>query len=155
MNPRRQHGRSEMITGVAGILLLIGLSAFPWYHVGAIRFLGQTLNTNVSLTALQGPGDFFSILALIVLIALLAEVAISRLTTAALPELPVPWAGVELTAGLAVPVLLVIKILFHIGSFGWGFYADMVLAIVLAYGVVGASRNRHALSGQPAADAAR
>lgn len=155
MNPRMQLGRSEMITGIAGILLLIGISAFPWFHVGAIRFFGTTFNANVNLTALQGPGSFFGVLALIVLIALLAEMAVSRLTPVQFPELPFPWSRVELATGVAVPVLLVIKILFHIGNFGWGFYADLVLAIVLAYGVVGASRTRDQLAGQAAADPAK
>lgn len=143
MNSLQRFSRPEKITAVAGILLLIGMFAFPWYHVGIASFTvgnqtfgGESFNSNV----LKGPGAFFSIIALIVLIALLAEFAISRFSSAQLPSLPVSWAAAELYGALAVLVLLVIKILFHVGNFGWGFYADLVLAVVLAYGAFGISR---------------
>ena len=50
--------------------------------------------------------------------------------------------------------LLVIKILFHIGNFGWGFYADMVLAIALVYGATGLLQNRTTTADAPAHAAA-
>src|ERR1039457_4663573 len=111
MSALSDFSRSEKITGVAGVLLLIGIFAFPWY--------------------------FVSIVALIVLIALLAELVISCFTTAQLPELPISWGAAELYAAIAVLALLVMKILFHIGNFGWGFYVNMLLAIVLVYGATG------------------
>jgi hypothetical protein len=147
MKALSEFSRSERITGVAGILLLIGLFAFPWYHVGvaAVTIAGQTYGgASYNGNALSGPGSFFSVVALIVLIALLAELAISRFTTAELPKLPISWGAAELYSAAAVLVLLVIKILFHIGNFGWGFYADMVLAIALIYGAVGLRRSNAA-----------
>jgi hypothetical protein len=143
MNALNQLNRGEQVTGAAGILLLIGIFAFPWYHVGvpSVTVAGQTFGgASYDGNALQGPGSFFSILALIVLIALLAEVAISRFTQVELPKLPIPWTTAELCGAAAVLALLVIKILFHIGNFGWGFYADMVLAVALTYGATGLSR---------------
>jgi hypothetical protein len=125
MKALSEFSRSERITGVAGILLLIGLFAFPWYHVGvaAVTIAGQTYGgASYNGNALSGPGSFFSVVALIVLIALLAELAISRFTTAELPKLPISWGG----------------------NFGWGFYADMVLAIALIYGAVGLRRSNAA-----------
>jgi hypothetical protein len=157
MKALSEFSRSEKITGVAGIVLLIGIFAFPWYYVGVAgvtvggqTFGGGSYRTNV----LQGPGAFFGILALIVLIALLAELVISRFTTAELPGLPISWGTAELYGGIAVLALLVIKILFHIGNFGWGFYVDMLLAIVLVYGVTGlprgqAARPAHGAAAQP------
>jgi hypothetical protein len=143
MNSLQQFSRSERITAAAGIVLLIGMFAFPWYHVGvpsvtvgSQTFGGESFNSNV----LQGPGSFFGVLALIVLIALLAEFAVRRFASVQLPTIPVSWTTAELYGALAVLVLLVIKILFHIGNFGWGFYADLVLAVVLAYGAFGISR---------------
>ena len=142
--------RSEKITGVAGVLLLIGIFAFPWYYIGIAgvniaghNFGGGSYSSNV----LGGPGSFFSIVALIVLIALLAELVISRFTSAQLPDLPISWGAAEFYAAIAVLALLVIKFLFHIGTFGWGFYADMVLALVLVYGAMGL---RHSRPAQPA-----
>jgi hypothetical protein len=140
MKALSEFSRSERITGVAGILLLIGLFAFPWYHVGvpSVTVAGQTFGGgSYNGNALSGPGSFFSVVALIVLIALLAELVISRFTTAELPQLPISWGAAELYSAAAVLVLLAIKFLFHIGNFGWGFYVDMVLAIVLTYGALG------------------
>jgi hypothetical protein len=145
MNALSQLSRSEKITGVAGILLLIGILAFPWYHVGfqSVTIEGHTIGVGASYngTALQGPGAFAGVLALLVLIALFAELIIRRFTTAQLPQLPVSWGAAELYAAIAVLVLLAIKILTHIGNFGWGFYADMLLAIVLVYGAAGLVRS--------------
>jgi hypothetical protein len=70
----------------------------------------------------------------------LAEFAIRRFSSVQLPTIAVSWTTAELYGALAVLALLVIKILFHIGNFGWGFYADLVLAVVLIYGAFGISR---------------
>jgi hypothetical protein len=145
MKALSEFSRSEKITGVAGVLLLIGIFAFPWYYVGiaGVSVAGHTYGGgSYSSNVLQGPGSFFSIVALIALIALLAELAISRFTSAELPELPISWGAAELYAAVAVLALLVIKILFHIGNFGWGFYADLVLAIALVYGATGLRHGR-------------
>lgn len=150
MSALSDFSRSEKITGVAGVLLLIGIFAFPWYSisVAGVNVGGHTFgDASYSSNVLGGPGSFFGIVALIVLIALLAELVISRFTTAQLPELPISWGLAELYAAAAVLALLVIKILFHIGNFGWGFYADMVLAIVLVYGAIGL---RHSRTARPA-----
>jgi hypothetical protein len=154
MNSLQQISRSERITAGAGIVLLIGMFAFPWYHVGFGGFTegnvtvpGQSYNANV----LQGPGSFFGVLALIVLIALLGEFAIRRFASTALPTIKVPWTTAELYGALAVLALLVIKVLFHIGTFGWGFYADLVLAVVMAYGAFGISRQGSTASVQAGA----
>jgi hypothetical protein len=158
MKALSEFSRSEKITGVAGILLLIGIFAFPWYHVGVagVTVAGHTYGgASYSSNVLQGPGSFFSILALIVLIALLAELVISRFTTVALPDLPISWGAAELYGGIAVLALLVVKILFHIGNFGWGFYGDMLLAIALVYGVTGLSRAGAARPAHGAATQAR
>jgi len=154
MNSLQQFTRSERITAGAGIVLLIGMFAFPWYHVGFGGFTegnvtvpGESYNANV----LQGPGSFFGVLALIVLIALLGEFALRRLGSVQLPAIPVSWTTAELYGALAVLALLVIKILFHVGNFGWGFYANLVLAVVLAYGAFGISRQGSASSVHAAA----
>jgi hypothetical protein len=147
MKALNQFSRGEQITGAAGILLLIGIFAFPWYHVGfaGVSFGGTTYGGgSYDGNVLQGPGSFFGYLAMFVLIALLAEIVVSRFTTAKLPDLPISWATAEVSGAVAVLALLVIKILFHIGNFGWGFYVNMVLAIALVYGATGLLRHRPA-----------
>jgi hypothetical protein len=126
-------GRGVQITGIAGILLLIGLLAFPWYSVSAFGF-------SATLTATQGPGAWAVILGIIVLIALLGTIIIRRFTTSQLPELPISWSAAELYAAIAVAVFVVIKFLSHIGNFGWGFYINVILTIALVYGAVQLSR---------------
>jgi hypothetical protein len=126
--------RGEQITGVTGILLLIGLLAFPWYSVSAF-------GVTVTGTALQYDGSWAAILGLIVLIALLGTIAVRRLTSAELPDLPISWSAAELSAAIAVAVLIAIKFLSHIGNFGWGFYIDVLLTIGLVYGAVQLTRD--------------
>jgi hypothetical protein len=143
MSAFQQLTRSERILGAAGVVLLIGIFAFPWYHVGVPGYTinGQTYGGgSYDGNALQGPGSFFSVVALIVLIALLAAFVVRRFTTVQLPELPISWSTAELYAAIAVLVLLAIKILFHVGNFGWGFYLNMAAAVVLVYGAVAVSR---------------
>ena len=154
MNSLQQFSRSERITAGAGIVLLIGMFAFPWYSISSPTFTigkqtigGETFTSNV----LKGPGAFFSIIALIVLIALLAEFAISRFTSAQLPSIPVSWTTAELYGALAVLALLVIKVLFHIGNFGWGFYVVLASALVLVYGAFEVSRKGSSASVHSAA----
>jgi hypothetical protein len=125
--------RGVQITGVAGILLLIGLLTFPWYSVSAFGF-------TVTGTAMQYNGSWAAILGLIILIALLATIAIRRFSSTALPDLPIPWSSAELFAAIAVAVFVAIKFLSHIGNFGWGFYVDVLLTIALVYGAVQLSR---------------
>jgi hypothetical protein len=140
MNALSQLSRSDKIAGAAAILLLIGLIAFPWYYVGISGFTvdGQTFGgASYSASALQADGAWAGVLALIVLIALLAELVVTRFTQVQLPELPLSWRAVERYAAIAVLALLAIKFLTHIGNFGWGFYADVVLALVLVYGAIG------------------
>jgi hypothetical protein len=125
--------RGVGITGVAGILLLIGLLTFPWYSVSAFGF-------TVTGTAMQYNGSWAAILGLLILIALLATIAIRRFSSTQLPDLPIPWSAAELYAAIAVAVFVVIKFLSHVGNFGWGFYVDVLLTIALVYGAVQLSR---------------
>lgn len=139
MNALQQLTRGERIAGIAGIVLFIGMIAFPWYHIGipSVTVGNQTFGgASYDANALKGPGSFFSIVAFIVLIALLLEFAARRFTSIQLPDLPISWNAAEMYAAIAVLALLVIKIFFHIGNFGWGFYADLVLAVVLSYGAL-------------------
>jgi hypothetical protein len=144
MNSLQRFSLPEKITAVAGILLLIGIFAFPWYHVGvpSVTVGGQTFGGgSYNGNALQGPGSFFGVVALIVLIALLAEFFVRRLTSVQLPTIPVSWASAEFYGAVAVLALLVIKLLFHVSNLGWGFYANLILAVAVAYGGFGISRS--------------
>ena len=145
MNALSRFTLPERIVGISGILLLIGLIAFPWYHVGISGFSidGQSFaGVSVNYSALQATGAWAGVLALIVLIVLLAELVITRFSDVQLPQLPISWRAAEMYAAIVVLVFLVIKFISHIGNFGWGFYVDMLLAIVLVYGATGLRHSR-------------
>jgi hypothetical protein len=125
--------RGVQITGISGILLLIGLLAFPWYSV-------SVLGITATGTAVQYDGSWAAILGLIVLIALLGTIAVRRFTSTKLPDMPISWSSAELYAAIAVAVFVAIKFLSHIGNFGWGFYIDVLLTIGLVYGAVQLAR---------------
>jgi hypothetical protein len=126
--------RSVQITGVSGILLLIGLLAFPWYSI-------SVFGVTATGTAVQYDGSWAAILGLIVLIALLGTIAVRSFTSTELPDLPISWSAAELYAAIAVAVLIAIKFLSHIGNFGWGFYVDVLLTIGLVYGAAQLTRD--------------
>src|SRR5260370_40704733 len=94
MNALQRFTLPEKVTAVAGIVLLIGMFAFPGDHVGIASFTvggqtfgGEGLDSNVP----KGPGSFVSLVARIVPIPLLAEFLNSRLTAPHPPALPIPW----------------------------------------------------------------
>jgi hypothetical protein len=126
--------RGVQITGASGILLLIGLLAFPWYSV-------SVFGISVTGTAVQYDGSWAAILGLIVLIALLGTIAVRRFTSTKLPDLPISWSAAELYAAFVVALFIAIKFLSHIGNFGWGFYVDVLLTIGLVYGAVQLTRD--------------
>ncbi|HEX6854422.1 MAG TPA: hypothetical protein VF204_03925 [Streptosporangiaceae bacterium] len=142
MTSIRRFAPPELLTVGAGIVLLIGMLAFPWYHEadpwvvqGAV-----TASSAFDHNVLGGPGGYLGLAAVVLLIVLLAELIYSRLAPPRLPNLPVAWATAELVTALAVGLLLVARMLVHLGDFGWGFYPVMGAAMVLAYGAFAMGR---------------
>jgi len=141
MTSFRRFAPPELLTAGAGIVLLIGMLAFPWYHEADpwVVVHGEvtiTLDHNV----LGGQGGYLGVAAVVLLIVLLIELIYSRLAPPRVPHLPVAWATVELFTALAVGMLLVARTLVHLGDFGWGFYPVMCAAMVLAYGAFAMAR---------------
>jgi len=106
----------------AGFVLFIGLLAFDWYSVGPF-----------SATAVSSPYAIWGILALVVTIVVLGDLALARFSPAtAIPTTPL---GREMTRAVAcglLLVLLLIKFIAHVGDFGYGFYIDVVCAVVVS-----------------------
>lgn len=122
--------RDDWILGGLELLLVIDLLFLPWFSVS----LGPL---SVSATGTEDPDGWLGILAALVAIALIVDLAIERLS----PQTTVPAIGNSRThtrfiLACAVAVLLLLKFLFqisHFGDLGLGFWAAVVLTAALVY----------------------
>jgi len=121
----------SMVLG-GGILLFIGLLAFPWYSVGPF-----------SADATDAPYAIWGVFALILTIIVVLDLALARFS----PSTAIPttqfgrdWTRTGLVAVAAL--FLFIKFLDNVGQFGWGFYLDVVLLVIVAVGVVLTAQGR-------------
>ena len=121
--------RDDWILSGLALVLLIALLVFPWFSfsVGLFSF---------SSSATDAPDGWLGILGVLVLAALIADLAIERLS----PQTEVPSLGGSRTQTrfvLAVIAagLVALKFLFHIhfSLFGWGFYVSVALTIALVW----------------------
>jgi hypothetical protein len=121
----------KLIAG-GGILMLIA-SFLPWYKVSfSVAQIG--FSTSVSRSGWQSPGGIWSILAVLLAVAM-AGVVIARLANVALPDLgSVTWGQAMLGGGVAVAVLVVIKLLNHSSNLSFGFFLGIIAAVALAAG---------------------
>jgi hypothetical protein len=124
----------------AGILLLVSLLFFPWHHIDVASVVLPGIGavapggTSVNITAVNDPHAGYGLLALILTIVMIAQIAASKLFGAQLPDPPVPWPQIHMIAGIAVFVLLLIKLLAETSSLGFGAYVGLLLAAGLAFG---------------------
>jgi hypothetical protein len=121
--------REDLMVLVGGIVLIIGMFAFPWYSIG----LG--VYGSLDRTAIESPYSIWGILALIVEIVIVLDIGLARFSPATqLPTLAVGRDMTRVYACALLIVLLFIKFIAHVGSFGWGFFVDVILAIVVTVG---------------------
>ena len=120
--------RQDLMVGVGGLALLVGLLLFPWF---SLTLYGATYKTQ----ATDGPGMGWAVIALVILFAVVLDLGLARFS----PETTVPTTkyGRDTTRALAVGVivlLMLIRFLWHVDSLGWGFYVDVILLAVVAVG---------------------
>jgi hypothetical protein len=130
-NVEKLSREDAMVLG-GGVLLFIGLLAFPWYSVGGFSF-----------AATDSPYSIWGVLALILTIAVVLDLALARFSPAT--AIPTTQFGRDWTrAGVVglVVLFLFIKFIAHVGSFGWGFFFDLVLLAVVAVGAVFTAQGR-------------
>ncbi len=118
----------EKLILVAGIVLLIA-SFLPWYRVSAFGF-------TFSANGWEAPGAFWSIIA--VLIGLAMSGVVAAKTFAAI-ELPSDiggqsWARIYLGGAAIALLFLIIKFINHSGDLSFGFYLGFLAALALAAG---------------------
>jgi hypothetical protein len=115
-----------MIVGGLAIALALCLVALPWFDIGF----------GITLTATDGPDGWLGILAFLVALAVVADLAIENFS----PQTQIPPIGgsrantrfilAAITAGFVA-----LKFLFHIhfSLFGWGFYVTVLVTAALVY----------------------
>lgn len=125
--------RDDLFELVLALALVIGLFAFPWFSitvdVGSVSLTARA-------TAVDAPDGWAGVIAAVAALAVVADLGIERLSPST--ALPMPGGSREATRfGLAAiaAALVAVKFLLniHFTWFGWGFYADVVLAGALAY----------------------
>ena len=120
--------RGEQIVLGAGLLLSLDLLAFPWHRISVLGIVA------VTRTGVQSPNAVYGLLALLLALVMVAQVVVSKLTAAKLPDLPVPWSQVHQIAGVAAFALLLLKLLVETNALGFGAFLGLILAGVLAFG---------------------
>jgi hypothetical protein len=128
-------GRDEWVFAGLGLLLVIDLLALPWFSFTFGPF-------SASLTASDAPDGWLAILAVLGVVAAIADLGIERLSPGtALPSIRGSRSETRLVLAGFAGLMVALKFLFHIhfSLFGFGFYA----AIVLAAGFVFVARRLH------------
>ncbi len=122
---------SDKILGGTGILLVIDLLFLPWHHI-SVSFGGFSVSKSYS--AISETGQLWGFLALLLALAVVVVLALTRFTTTKLPELPVPLNQAFFYASIATLVLLLIKLITKTDYLGFGAYLGILLAAGMTYG---------------------
>ena len=120
----------DKIVAGGGTLLFLLLLIVPWHEI-------DQFGISATAKATEGDGDAVAwpaFLAILLLIAVVAVVLIRKLTTTDLPELPIPWRQAIFYATIAVPVLLILKLLMWNEFIAFWAYLDILIGIGIAYG---------------------
>ena len=125
--------QGERIVLVAGVLLIIDLLFLPWHDID-IGGAAGALGVDTTRGGVQSPNGFYGIVALILTLVMVGQIVADKLTGATLPSLPVPWSQVHMIAGIAVAVMLVIKLIAETEFLGFGAYLGVVLGLAVAFG---------------------
>ena len=133
-------GIGEKIILIAGLLLFID-GFLPWYDVDLGPFGSVTRN------GWESPGAIWSLLAILLGLAMSGVVAVKALTEGVIPENVggFSWPKIFLGGGVAVAVLVLIKLLNESSSLGFGFYIGIICAAALA--VAGVLMYREEMAG--------
>ena len=121
----------KLITG-GGAAMLIALF-LPWYKVSFDFGLGSG---SISANGLEPPGALFSVLAVLVALALAGSILASRFGNMQLPDLgaSMTWGTLYLAGGAATALLVLIKLINESSSISLGFYIAIIASAAIAYG---------------------
>ncbi len=122
----------EQLIGGGAVLMFIA-SFMPWWSVS----VGPI---SASKDGWGAPGSFWSLVAILISLALLAVVLVQNLTEIKMPDLPqnFTWGRVYGGAAGVIVVLMLLKFwrveATPIGGVGWGFFIAVIAAVAIAAG---------------------
>jgi hypothetical protein len=122
-------GRDAWIVAAGGCLLIIDLLFFPWLH-SSTSFLGEPISLSAKATA--APGALWGVLALILTIAVVVDLALAEFSPQT--QIPTTQLGRPMTrcAVAALVVFFLLMKLFAETSFlGFGCYLGFILAVAV------------------------
>jgi hypothetical protein len=122
--------REELIVSGLAILLALDLLFLPWFQVSI--GLGS-LELSASSTGTGAPDGWLGVLGVLASLALVADLALERLSSANLPAIGGSRAATRFALAVFAAVCVALKFLFnvHFDLFGFGFWAAAVLSIAL------------------------
>jgi hypothetical protein len=117
---------AEKVIITAGVLLFV-VGFLPWYSI-SIGPISWTAN------GWESPGAMWSILAILIGLAMASAVALRNLTEVEIPDNlgGLSWPKILLGGGVAAVVLLLIKLLNESSNLGFAFYVGIIAAAGLA-----------------------
>jgi hypothetical protein len=132
--------REELILAGVALLLVIDLLFLPWFDIS----IGiGTFKASFTSSATGAPDGWLGVLAVLTLLALIADLALERLGNVEVPAINGSRATTRLVLAAVAAGFVALKFLFHIhfSLFGIGFWLAVVLTAAL---VVTAVRTRDA-----------
>lgn len=122
----------EKVILVAALVLFID-GFLNWYSV-SIEFGG--FSASASASGWDAPGAIWSVLAILVGLAMAAVIVVKALSPGTIPDniSGFTWPKILLGAGAATCVLVLIKFLNHSGDLAYGFFIGIVCVVALAAG---------------------
>jgi hypothetical protein len=107
----------EKVIAGSGILYLIAMF-LPWWGIDLGEFGGTASNSG---------WDYFltGILPLLLIIFMVGQIIAAKFTDTELPAPPIPWTQIHMIAGIAVAVLLVLRVAIGSSEGGGGFEIDL------------------------------
>jgi hypothetical protein len=122
--------REELILAGVAILLAFDLLFLPWFEVSI--GLGS-LELSASSTGTGAPDGWLGVLGVLASLALVADLALERLSNANLPAIGATRTTTRLVLASVAAACVALKFLLnaHFSLFGFGFWAAVVLAVAL------------------------
>jgi len=116
--------REDMILGGLGLFLVIDLLFLPWYSI-------SVLGVSATFSATSSPYSIWGVLALLVDIAFVADLALERFGQNTLPALGGSRATTRTALAGGTLAFMVIKFLAHTGDLGLGCWLGLIAGIAL------------------------
>jgi len=116
--------RDDMIVGGLGIFLVIDLLFLPWYSVSAF-------GVSVTASATSSPYSIWGVLALLLVIAFLSDLAFDRFGAAQLPMIGGSRAKTRTALAAGTLAFLVIKFLAHTSNLGIACWLGLAAGIAI------------------------